>query len=262
MTYGSGHQGIDSLFLGVEHGAVRVLARLTLPGHQRADLRRFTLHPSLLDSALRASIGFSGLAMFPLSPEASNFQSPLPPPALPFAVDQVDILGSCTPIMWAVLWEAGPSGSVRKLAIDLCDEAGDVRVRIRGYASRGLDGGGKKWAGPGQGVTCAAKPPARCHPLIDADVSSPGERVFAKYFSHRDSILRDHVFDGVRVLPAVAIIEMARETVARTGVRPRQITYFLMGYPIMGTEQGIDTRLVLKPAGVVCLRVGSTDLDG
>lgn len=115
---------------------------------------------------------------------------------------------------------------------------------------------------PGQGVTCAAKPPARCHPLIDADVSSPGERVFAKYFSHRDSILRDHVFDGVRVLPAVAIIEMAREAVARTGVRPRQITYFLMGYPIMGTEQGIDTRLVLKPAGVVCLRVGSTDLDG
>jgi Polyketide synthase dehydratase len=113
MTYGSGHQGIDSLSLGVEHGAVRVLARLTLPGHLRADLRRFTLHPSLLDSALRASIGLGGLAMFPLSPEASNFQSPLPPPALPFAVDQVDILGSCTPIMWAVLWEAGPSGSVR-----------------------------------------------------------------------------------------------------------------------------------------------------
>ena len=170
-------------------------------------------------------------------------------PALPFAVEQVDILGSCTPLMWAVLREAGPSGSVRKLDIDLCDEAGYVRVRIRGYTSRVLDDGGKKRARPSQVVTSGAEPPARGHPLIDADLSSPGECVFGKWFSDRDSILRDHVFDGVRVLPAAAIIEMAREAVARIGARPRQITNFLMGYPVVGTEQGIDTRLVLKPVG-------------
>src|SRR5262249_11743412 len=45
MTYGPGHQGIDTLYLGAEDGAVRVLARLTLPEHLRADLDRFTLHP-------------------------------------------------------------------------------------------------------------------------------------------------------------------------------------------------------------------------
>ena len=171
------------------------------------------------------------------------------PARLPFAVEQVDILGSCTPIMWAMLREAGPAGSVRKLDIDLCDEVGDVRVRIRGYTSRVLEDGGKRRAEPGQEVTSGGQATSQGHPLIDADVSTSGERVFAKWFSHRDSILRDHVFDGVRVLPAAAIIEMAREAVARTGARPRQITNFLMGYPIVGTEQGINTRLVLKPAG-------------
>src|SRR5262249_13170291 len=51
------------------------------------------------------------------------------------------------------------------------------------------------------------------------------------------------------ILPAAAIIEMAREAVARTGAQPGQLTNFLVGYPIAGTEQGIDTQLVLKPQG-------------
>jgi Polyketide synthase dehydratase len=245
MTCGPGHQGIDALYLGdpdTEHGTVQVLARLTLPAHLHADLHRFTLHPCLLDSALQASIGLSSLVVFPLP-------TSMPVLALPFAVEQVDIIGPCTPIMWAVLREAGPAGRIRKSDVDLCDEVGNVRVRIRGYASRGLEEGGKRRAEAGPAIASVAKPSTRGHPLIDADVSSVGEQVLAKCFTNRDSILRDHVFDGVRVLPAAAIIEMAREAVARTGAQPSQITNFLMGYPIVGTEQGIDTRLMLKPQG-------------
>ena len=61
MAYGPGHQGIDALYLDLEHGAARVLAGLILPTHLHADLDRFTLHPSLLDSALQASIGLGGI---------------------------------------------------------------------------------------------------------------------------------------------------------------------------------------------------------
>jgi hypothetical protein len=274
ITYGHSHQGIDALSPGLDHGTALVLARLNLPEPLSADLDRYTLHPSLLDSALQASIGLGDLAMFPLPPgEGEGRGNPPPPtgsmpshqpspngkwgflpalkqaPTLPFAVGQVDILGPCTPTMWAVLREAGPAGSTRKLDIDLCDEVGHVRVRIRGYTSRVLQEGGKRREGHDQDVTSAAKPSVRGHPLIDADVSSSSARVFTKCFSHRDSILHDHVFDGVRVLPAAALIEMAREAVERIGARPGQITNFLMGYPIVETEHGINTRLVLKPVG-------------
>ena len=267
MCYGPGHQGIEALYRGTEHGTTRVLAKLALPEHLRADLERFTIHPCLLDSALQAALGFvifpfppgegqgDGHPAFPMSNTPSPQPSPegrggvTPSPELPFAVERVDVLGPCTPTMWALLREVCASGGMRKLDVDLCDEAGAVRVRISGYTSRVLEERAKSRVETDHVGRSVAERPARAHPLIDADVSGPGERAFAKRFSNRDSILRDHVFDGVGILPAAAIIEMAREAVARIGARPRRLTNFLMGYPIVGTEHGIDTRLVLKPTG-------------
>ncbi|HXH10353.1 MAG TPA: SDR family NAD(P)-dependent oxidoreductase [Alphaproteobacteria bacterium] len=270
ICYGPGQKGIEALYRGTEHGATRVLAKLALPEHLRADLERFTMHPCLLDSALQAVMGF---AIFPFPPGDANVQSPLPPggeegeghpalatssppspqpsaaPALPFAVERVDILGPCTPTMWALLQEVSVSGGMRKLDVDLCDEAGAVRVRISGYTSRVMEERPKGRAETDHVGPSVAERPPRAHPLIDSDASGPGERAFAKRFSTRDSILRDHVFDGVCILPAAAIVEMAREAVARTGARPRRLTNFLVGYPIVGTEHGIDTRLLLKPTG-------------
>src|SRR5262249_54842718 len=60
--------------------------------------------------------------------------------SLPFALDALDIFGACTPVMWAVVSFSPGTGSagdpVRKVDIDLCDETGQVRVRMQGFATR------------------------------------------------------------------------------------------------------------------------------
>ncbi|WP_441349100.1 amino acid adenylation domain-containing protein, partial [Streptomyces sp. NTH33] len=67
------------------------------------------------------------------------------------------------------------------------------------------------------------KAPARLHPtLLDADVSAPGEKEFAKTLTGEEFFLRDHVVGGELVLPGVAYLEMARlagERVAGSPVR-------------------------------------------
>ncbi|UED76955.1 SDR family NAD(P)-dependent oxidoreductase [Brevibacillus sp. DP1.3A] len=136
MDYGSAHQGIDSLYVGEG----KVLAKLSLPASISEMENPFVLHPSLMDSALQASIGLMMVAEDTPSADGHSNRKP----SLPFAMEEIDIYDKCTSSMWAyVRYSANSSADdkVQKLDIDLCDDQGTVCVRIKGYSMRVLEDG-------------------------------------------------------------------------------------------------------------------------
>ncbi|MEV5432438.1 SDR family NAD(P)-dependent oxidoreductase [Streptomyces sp. NPDC052701] len=128
LDYGPAHRGIESVAIGDG----QALARLRLPSGTTADADGYVLHPGLLDAALQSTIGLFGRDGAPAD------SAPLPL-HLPFALDELDVLGPCAPRMWA--WvryghDDRPDLGVRKLDIDLLDDAGVPRCRLRGLTSR------------------------------------------------------------------------------------------------------------------------------
>ena len=147
IEFGPAHQGLAKMYGGDNE----VLAKLTLPACVSGTKDPFILHPSLLDSALQASIGMG------LGKESLNGESR---PLLPFALDRLEIIDRCPESIWA--WvrlqpdlgiETNTIATVQKLDIDLCDEGGHVCVKIRGFTSRVLEGG----LDPGQGTNSSLK---------------------------------------------------------------------------------------------------------
>jgi polyketide synthase PksM len=145
IEYGPGHRGIEEIYVGTN----QVLAKLTLPSSLSPTGDRFVLHPSLMDSALQASIG---LMMGPGDTIPSGSSVPLKL-ALPFAVEELEIHSNCTPAMWALIrYSSGskPGNKVQKLDIHLCDQQGKICVRMKGFSTRMTDGetGSTETAGP------------------------------------------------------------------------------------------------------------------
>jgi acyl transferase domain-containing protein/non-ribosomal peptide synthetase component F/SAM-dependent methyltransferase len=133
IEYGPALRGIETL----EAGDGKVLARLALPSIPDAPPDQFVLHPALLDSALQATSGLTP----PDSAAAAQ-------PALPFALDFLEIYGDCAAVRWALAGydEDGPPGDVsRKINIDLCDAQGQVIVRMTGLTIRVWEE--ERWAG-------------------------------------------------------------------------------------------------------------------
>jgi polyketide synthase PksN len=124
IEYGPGYQGIEATFAGDG----QVLAKLSLPAMLAETRTHYLLHPSLLDSAFQASLGLNVGA-----DDRKLF--------LPFALEELDIVGACAPSMWA--WVRRAEGNItgdtlQRLDIDMCDEHGTVQVRIKGFAARAL----------------------------------------------------------------------------------------------------------------------------
>ena len=127
LEYGPGHRGIDTLYAGQD----KVLSRLSLPSSVSETLGRFTLHPSLLDSALQSVMGL-GVGQ----DESGN------KPYVPFALSELIVFDTCTASMWASVCYSQGSGKedkIRKVDIDLCDDEGKVCVRMKGFSSRVLE---------------------------------------------------------------------------------------------------------------------------
>ena len=147
IDYGPGHRGIDRLYVGAD----QVLARLRLPDSIQDTASQYVLHPSLIDAAFQASIGF-GFREAGVKPESragsANGNGKLAldqlsrlKPCLPYAIEQVEVFEPCTPSMWAVIRRPsgkGRSGAVETFDLDLCDDLGTLLVRIRGFAARVL----------------------------------------------------------------------------------------------------------------------------
>ena len=128
IDYGPGHRGIVTAYIG----SGQVLAKLSLPAAITTMQNQFILHPSLMDSALQASLGLM------MGDNTSPLQL-----ALPFALQKIQIFGNCSSTMWALIRysEGSKAGDkVQKLDIDLCDEIGNVCVRMKEFSSRMLAG--------------------------------------------------------------------------------------------------------------------------
>ncbi|WP_157998054.1 type I polyketide synthase [Ornithinibacillus scapharcae] len=124
MVYGPSFQAVKEIRVGTD----LIIAQISIPEIVRDTMEQFLLHPSMLDGALQASIGFALHAI-----ETK--------PSVPFAIDEMEVYGHCESNMWSVIKKVNSADSrVVKYDIDLCDDKGHVCVRIKGYTSRVLEG--------------------------------------------------------------------------------------------------------------------------
>lgn len=122
IDYGPGYKGIKIVYAG--DGVV--LARLAMPSSVMKTAGEYMLHPSMMDPAFQAVIGLMN----------TTGESRA---AMPFAVDNVEIMDSCVPMMW-VLLHYSEAGNRRKINIDLCDDKGKICVRMKGLSLRVKEG--------------------------------------------------------------------------------------------------------------------------
>lgn len=123
LDYGPSQQGIEDVYVGEGEA----LARLSLPSCVAATQNEFVLHPSLMGSALQASIAF---ALAKQEPRAENQE-----PFFPSALDRLEVYSPYTSRMWVLIsYTDGSSAgaAVQKLDLDLCDDQGRVVVMMRG----------------------------------------------------------------------------------------------------------------------------------
>lgn len=135
ISYGPGHRGIEEIYVGKD----QILAKLSLPSSVSGTKEQYVLHPSMLDCALQASIG---IMLGPDQMFLPNIKA-LHSPVMPFAMQELEVLGRCTPKMWALIRYSKGSiagDKVQKFDVDLCDEQGTICVRIKGFTTRILEG--------------------------------------------------------------------------------------------------------------------------
>lgn len=126
ISYGAGHRGIQALYVGDD----QVLARLTLPDDLFEGGGPYTLHPGMMDSALQAAIGLM------VDPDGAGLKGEARA-AVPFALERMEIFAPCARALWAhVRNTPGSEARVRKLDIDVCDDAGRLCARLEGFSSK------------------------------------------------------------------------------------------------------------------------------
>jgi acyl transferase domain-containing protein/acyl carrier protein len=152
LKYGESHQGVDQLHAGEDDHGRYVLGELRLPQAVSSTRDEYVLHPSVLDSALQATVALLG------EQDAGKA-------AIPFAVERVEILARTPARGWVCVRDAsgggrirsdgtdvdgravgaggvsagGSGSSVRRLDLQVLDEAGWECVRLKGFSTRVLE---------------------------------------------------------------------------------------------------------------------------
>ncbi|MBW8688280.1 SDR family NAD(P)-dependent oxidoreductase [Chitinophaga rhizophila] len=126
IAYGDAYRCVEKVYQGDRY----VLARLSLQEAQQTDAGKFTLHPCLLDAAVQASV-----VLLPPQQDSST--------ALAFELGEIsfDAPESLGTACWALLEfsdEHPGSGRTVRINITLCNDAGDVCLRIRKLSFRAL----------------------------------------------------------------------------------------------------------------------------
>jgi polyketide synthase PksM len=130
IHYGPAHRGIEWIHFGQEEA----LAKLSLPAAGEEEGGGWTLHPSVLDSAMQGAIGLFVRAGSAPSSGGKRLSS-----ALPFLLEELDVVAETETSMWAHLQRAKePRGGegVHALDLDLCDDSGRLCARLRGLLLR------------------------------------------------------------------------------------------------------------------------------
>src|SRR4030095_6627110 len=129
IEYGARQRAIESLAkIQEEQGRQSVFAQINLPATVSGTWSDYVLHPSVLDAALQASIGFA-------IDTAKKTQGV----ALPFALDSLEILSQTPQRGWAIVREAQDIGQIRKLDIEVYDETGRSCIRLKGLSLRAVN---------------------------------------------------------------------------------------------------------------------------
>lgn len=119
IQYGPMHRIVEQLHVGTKE----LLARLHLPAIAD-EAGKYTLHPSLLDGALQATIG--------LTFGRRDLEA-----ALPFSLAELRVLGECTTPAWVyVRYDDRSANAVPTHTIQICDDRGNVRIQMSGFCAR------------------------------------------------------------------------------------------------------------------------------
>ena len=142
LEYGPAHRGILSLGVGRNAADERyVLAKVDLPDCVSDTREQYVLHPSVLDSALQASMGLS------LADSSSGLGNGSSKPSLPFELEEIEVLDRTPAHVYVYVREKRDERrdklsspvKIQKFNIDICDESGRVCVRLKGFTSRMLE---------------------------------------------------------------------------------------------------------------------------
>src|SRR5262249_55547304 len=96
FDYGPAHQALQHVVVGTDaSGQRRVIADVHLPSIVAGTSDAYVLHPSILDAALQATIGFGLAAGMRGAQRGSG--------GMPFALDGLTILGPCPPVARVVV---------------------------------------------------------------------------------------------------------------------------------------------------------------
>jgi polyketide synthase PksN len=146
IEYGPAYRGLATVQGAVTAGEWRfILAQIKLPKCVSETRNEFALHPSVVDSALQASVG---VALIDADRPEKLRQGRSGNPSLPFALERLIIIDRTPEVVWVYVRPcvspiAGCPlgiGNSRKLDIDVADEAGRVILKLRGFTSRSFEG--------------------------------------------------------------------------------------------------------------------------
>lgn len=125
IHYGAANRGIEKLIVTRDEA----YAWLAVP--ESAFGKDFTLHPTMLDSALQATLG-PAIYGHDAAQDAPSSDARA---SLPFALDAIRIYASTTARMTVRVRRASAGGALHKFDLDLADEQQQVRVSLRGFSS-------------------------------------------------------------------------------------------------------------------------------
>ena len=193
-------RSIDAVYIGDGEALARLIAPDTVVTGPDAAV----LDPILLSGALQAAVGF-GVAEH----LANEGTKTAPAPGLLFAIEAVEILQPLERRMWAwVRTHVGEGGGRHnRLDIDIADDAGHLRARLRGITLR-------KSAAPSRGVELTEDPVGRLTlvPLWEPDPSvvTAEETALPALTaiipgSEQHRLILDGRYPGARVLAALCV---------------------------------------------------------
>ena len=153
LEYGPGFQVIQSL----SSNEREVLAKIQLPAHLESGKEAFVLHPSLLDGALQATVGF-------MQEEHAL--------SLPFSLGEIEIFGTLpsTCYVYASLLADKEKADLKKFQIQMVDESGKVKVVIKDFTVRVFREEGSEE----KAQVYAYHPAWECKPITNESVALKG----------------------------------------------------------------------------------------